>query len=98
MNAQELNRRCVDLFHHPDAQLHCWHPRMFWETHMVENPKPEDLQQPKVDLRELEVLLAEVTHQDSQCATELEQEDPGRTTLIRHMVERGEMPLLHRPH
>lgn len=98
MNAQELNRRCVELFQHPDAQLHCWHPRMFWETHMVENPKPEDLQQPKVDLRELEVLLAETTHQDSQCAAELEQEDPGRATLIRHMVDRGEMPLLHRPH
>lgn len=65
---------------------------------MVENPKPEDLQQPKVDLRELEVLLAEATHQDSQCAAELEQEEPGRATLIRHMVERGEMPLLHRPH
>lgn len=98
MNAQDLNRRCVELFHHPDAKLHCWHPRMFWETHMLENPKPEDLQEPKVDLRELEVMLAEAAHEPSQCAEELEQEEPGRATLIRHMMERGEMPLLHRPH
>ena len=98
MNAQELNRRCVELFHHPDAQNHMWHPRMFWETNQVENPKPEDLQRPKVDLRELEVLLSEVTHQPSECADELEREEPGRVSLIRHMTDRGEMPFLHRPH
>ncbi len=98
MNAQELNRRCVELFHNPDAKLHCWHPRMFWKTNMLENPKPEDLQEPKVDLRELEVMLSEAAHEPSQCADELEREDPGRVTLIRHMMERGEMPLLHRPH
>jgi len=98
MNTQELNRRCVELFYHPDTQLHCWHPRMFWETNMVENPKPEDLQRPKVDLHDLEVLLAEAAHQESQCAEELERKEPGRPALIRHMMERGEMPFLHRPH
>jgi len=95
---EKLNRRCVDLFQNPDVQLHCWHPRMFWETRMKENPAPEELTTPKVDLRELEVLLAETAHVPSQCAEELNQEAPGRADLIRHMVHRGEMPYLQRPH
>ncbi len=98
MPHDKLNRRCVELFQHPDVQLHCWHPRMFWETRMKENPAPEELTEPKVDLRELEVLLAESAHVPSVCAEELNQEDPGRADLIRHMVHRGEMPYLHRPH
>ena len=98
MNAQELNRRCVELFHRPDAKLHYWHPRVFWSTHMVESPKPEDLQEAKVDLHELEVMLAEAAGEISQCAQELDRGQPGQSALIRHMMERGEMPLLHRPH
>lgn len=97
MTEDELNRRCVELFHHPDVRLRCWHPRMFWETGMKDNPTPDELICPKVDLRELEVLLAESAHVPSECADELEHEVPGRADRIRHMVRRGEMPFLHRP-
>ncbi|OOG22010.1 hypothetical protein B1C78_15605 [Thioalkalivibrio denitrificans] len=98
MNRDELNRRCVELFQHPDVQLRCWHPRMFWETGMKDNPTPEDLIRPKVDLRELEVLLSESAHVPSECVDELNREAPGRADLIRHMARRGEMPYLQRPH
>lgn len=98
MDLQELNRRCVQLFYHPDVQLHCWHPRLFWAIEPRENPAPEDLTRAKVDLMELEVLFAEAAHQPSLCADELERRDPGRVSLIRRMLRRGEMPLLKRPH
>lgn len=98
MNERELNRRCVELFFNPDVQLHCWHPRMFWEVEPLENPMADDLTDPKVDLRELEVILAEAAHQPSVAATELEAENPGRAELIRHMLHRGDMPFLNRPH
>lgn len=97
MNTVELNRRCVELFHAPGARRRLWHPRMFWHTHLVENPKPEDLQDPKVDLAELEFLLARVNDQASLCADEIEAREPGRTALLQHMIDRGEMPLLRRP-
>jgi hypothetical protein len=80
MNREELNRRCVELFQHPDVQLRCWHPRMFWETNMKDNPRPEELTRPKVDLRELEVLLAESAHVPSECADELNRRIRGGRT------------------
>ena len=98
MNEKELNERCVALFQNPDVQLHCWHPRMFWETHMKENPQPEELTEPKVDLMELEVMFAEAAHLPSACAEELNDLHPGRAELIRHMLRRGELPYLHRHH
>lgn len=98
MNRQELNERCVQLFQNPDVMRHFWHPRMFWETHMKDNPQPDELVEPKVDLMELEVMLAEVAHVDSACADELESREPGRAELIQLMIRRGDMPLLHRPH
>lgn len=98
MDTRRLNQRCVELFHSPDVRLHCWHPRMFWVVEPLENPRPEDLAQAKVDLEELEVLLAEAAHVPSLCAEDLQRRDPGRVDLIRHMLHRGEMPLLHRPH
>lgn len=98
ISEKELNQRCVALFQNPDVQRHLWHPRMFWETHMKDNPTPDELVEPKVDLLELEVMLAEAAHVPSVCSTELERREPGRTDLIRHMIRRGEMPYLHRPH
>lgn len=98
MNEKELNQRCVELFQNPDVMRHMWHPRMFWETHMKDNPTPDDLVDPKVDLMELEVMLAEVAHVPSECASDLESREPGRSELIQHMIRRGDMPLLHRHH
>ncbi|MEJ2059267.1 MAG: hypothetical protein P8Y64_02100 [Gammaproteobacteria bacterium] len=98
MDARELNQRCVALFQNPDVRNHFWHPRMFWEVHGQDTPSLDDLTEPKVDLMELEVLLSESAHVESVCADALEQREPGRATLIRHMLHRGDMPLLHRPH
>ncbi|MDX5333604.1 MAG: hypothetical protein LPK58_06120 [Gammaproteobacteria bacterium] len=98
MNDRELNQRCVELMQNPDVMNHMWHPRMFWETRMKDNPTPDELVDPKVDLLELEVMLAEVAHVPSACAAELERREPGRADLIRHMIRRGDMPFLHRPH
>lgn len=97
MDQKTLNTRCVALFQNPDVRLHCLHPRMFWETHQADTPRIESLCEPKVDLLELEVMLCELAHVPSQCAQDLEQQEPGRVDLIRHMTRRGEMPFLHRP-
>jgi|GEM_PF-668063 len=96
MDAEAINKRCVELMQHPDVQNHLLHPRMFWEVGNLDDPGPEDLTQPKVDLRELEVMLSEYAHQPSQCLEELNAERPGRGDTIRHMVHRGDMPLLMR--
>ncbi len=97
MDTQAINARCVKLFHNPDVRLHCWHPRMFWNTHGLDNPRPETLLEPKVDLLELEVMFSELAHVPSLCARELDAREPGRVDLIRHIVRRGEVPFLHRP-
>ena len=98
MDDKALNQRCVALFQNPDVVRHFWHPRMFWETHMKDNPTPDELVEPKVDLMELEVMLSEVAHIPSACAQELEQREPGRPETIRLGIRRGDMPYLHRPH
>ncbi|MDD3518761.1 MAG: hypothetical protein PHQ14_10460 [Chromatiales bacterium] len=98
MNQQTLNRRCVELFMNPEVQSHCWHPRTFWDTHDIDDPQPEELTEPKVDLRELEVMFAEVAHEHSVCAHELEREQPGRVARIRRVLQSGDLPFLHRSH
>ncbi|HKK13068.1 MAG TPA: hypothetical protein VKA14_00255 [Gammaproteobacteria bacterium] len=97
MDAQTLNQRCVELMNNPDVQHRMWHPRMFWKVGALENPRPGELTSPKVDLEELEVLLASAAHQKSQCLEDLNKRIPGRGDLIVHMVRRGDMPLLARP-
>ena len=98
MNERELNHRCVELFQNPDVRKHMWHPRMFWNVHGQDTPTTDELCDPKVDLMELEVLFAEAAHVPSLCADELERREPGRPSFIRRMIDRGDMPLLHRPH
>lgn len=97
MNEQALNQRCVDLFRNPDVRNRMWHPRMFWNVRGQDAPTPAELCQPKVDLLELEVMLAEAAHQPSECADELERREPGRPAFIRRVIARGDMPLLRRP-
>lgn len=97
MDTEALNQRCIELFEKSQGQNHYWHVRMFWHTDRHDNPSPRELTDPKVDLLELEVLLSAATGEESQCAEALEAREPGRAALIRHMVQRGEMPLLRRP-
>jgi hypothetical protein len=96
MEQTELNQRCVDLFFHPRVQTKLWHPRMFWDIGMQQSPKPTDLTTPKVDLMELEVLLAAAAYEASECADALNAREPGRADFIRRAVQSGQRPLL--PH
>lgn len=96
MDTQALNSRCVDLIQSDDVRKRMWHPPMFWEVGS-DNPAPDDLQQPKFDLMELEVLLSAAALQPSQCADELNEREPGRADFIIRQVHRGELPLLRRP-
>jgi len=97
MNEQDLNRRCVELlYYHPDVKLRMWHARMFWQTEN-DAPQPAQLNQPKVDLCELEVMLATAAMIESQCLQELTTRDPQRADYIVHSVRRGDRPLLRRP-
>jgi hypothetical protein len=95
MDQTELNQRCVNLFFHPRVQTKLWHPRMFWDVGMELSPKPTDLTKPKVDLMELEVLLAAAAYEDSQCANDLNNREAGRADFIRRAVQSGQRPLLH---
>lgn len=98
MNEQELNERCIQLFQNPDVRKRMWHPGMFWNVHGQDTPTTDQMREPKVDLLELEVLFAEVAHQPSLCADDLNRREPGRAEFIRRMIDRGDMPYLHRPH
>lgn len=97
MSPEEINTRCIELYQKSLEQNHYWHVRMFWHTDKHDNPAPRELTDPKVDPVELEVLLSAAVGEESRCAEELEQREPGRPALIRHMIQRGEMPLLRRP-
>ncbi len=97
MERTDLNRRCADLLcHHPDVKLRMWHPRMFWQTGS-DTPRVDEIMVPRVDLCELEVMLATAAMVDSQCLQELKARDPDRADYIVHPVRRGERPLLRRP-
>lgn len=95
MDKTELNNRCVDLFFHPRVQQKLWHPRMFWDVGSQLSPKRSELTKPKVDLVELEVLLAAAAYEPSQCADELNTREPGRADFIRRAVQSGQRPMLH---
>jgi hypothetical protein len=96
MDSQELNKRCVDLFHSPRIQTRLWNPRMFWEVGLKQNTTPEELTDPKVDLCELEVMLSAAAYEPSQCAEELNEREAGRADFIRRAVQSGQRPLLRR--
>jgi len=96
MDVKNLNRRCVELAQHPDVKLRMWHPPMFWDVGALDDPSPEDLTRPKVDLLELEVVLAAAAWVPSECADELNTREPGRADFLTRQVRRGELPLLHR--
>lgn len=91
-----LNRRCVELFYHPRVQLSLWSAGLFWilDQDVVQ---PDDLTRPKVDLEELEVMLAATARVPSECAESLDGRRPGRADFIRRAAHRGERPLLSRP-
>ncbi|MEJ2060055.1 MAG: hypothetical protein P8Y64_06140 [Gammaproteobacteria bacterium] len=95
MDQNALNARCVELFQHPRVQQMMWSPRMFWDIGRTLTSKPTDWTSPKVDLCELEVLLAAAAYVDSQCATELNGREPGRADFIRRAVQSGQRPMLH---
>ncbi|NIR60521.1 MAG: hypothetical protein GWO02_13905 [Gammaproteobacteria bacterium] len=94
MDKEALNRRCVELMQHPRVKLQLWAPRMFWVVDGKDDPVPEDLTRPKVDLRELEVMLSAAAHEPSQAAEELESEEPGRAGFIARHLRTGQRPLL----
>ncbi|MGM0552372.1 MAG: hypothetical protein ACQETK_00965 [Pseudomonadota bacterium] len=96
MDQQELNNRCVALFQSPRVQTKLWNPRMFWNVGRILNVKPEQLTEPKVDLCELEVMLAAAAYEPSQCADNLNEREDGRADFIRRAVQSGQRPFLRR--
>lgn len=97
MDKEALNQRCVQLMQHPRVKLQMWCSRMFWDAGDSEDPSPSQLTKPKVDLRELEVMLSSAAYEPSLCANELNAEKPGRADFIIRVVHHGERPLLSRP-
>lgn len=93
MDQEALNRRCVELMQHPRVKLQMWHPRMFWYVNR-DNPKPESLKRPKVNLEELEVMLSAAALEPSQAAAALDARLPGRADFIVRAVRSGQRPLL----
>lgn len=94
MNDDELNQRCIRLLNQPGVQHHLWHPRMFWEVGALDNPAASNLTQPKVDLAELEVMLAAAANESSLCRDDVNERRPGRADFIQRQIRRGERPLL----
>ena len=97
MDQETLNQRCVRLMQHPRVKLQMWYPGMFWDIDDSQDPSPSQLTRPKVDLRELEVMLSAAAYEPSVCAQELNAEQPGRADFIIRAVHHGERPLLSRP-
>lgn len=93
MDPRALNQRCVELMRHPRVVAQMWHAPMFWHVDK-DNPGPADLTRPRVDLCELEVMLATAAGLPSECAALLEQRQPGRAQFIARSVRRGERPWL----
>ncbi len=98
MDAHALNTRCVELFQNPNVKLRMWNARMFWQVGDQLNVPSEKLTQPKVDLCELEVMLAAAALTDSHCAPELDKKEPGRVAFIQRQVREGMRPLLKPAH
>ena len=94
MTQDELNQRCIDLLKKPGVQHQLWHPRMFWDVGALDNPAPSDLTNPKVDLSELEVMLATAANETAECREDVNQRRPGRADFIQRQIRRGERPLL----
>ena len=94
MDKTELNTRCVELFNSPRVKNMMWNPRMFWNFGRKLNPTEADLTTPRVDLCELEVMLAAAAWTDSQCAADLNSRNPGRADFIRRAVQSGQRPIL----
>ncbi|MFP4131573.1 hypothetical protein [Thiohalospira sp.] len=94
MNQDELNERCIKLLKSPGVQNQLWHPRMFWEVGALDNPTASDLTRPKVDLSELEVMLATAANEESLCREDVNAQHPGRAEFIERHIRRGERPLL----
>ncbi len=73
-----------------------WHPHMFWQTGS-DIPRVDELIVPKVDLCELEAMLATAAMIGSQGLQELKARDPNCADYIVHSVRSGVRPLLRRP-
>ncbi len=96
MDTKALHQRCAELYFHPRVQRCMWSPHLFWKLEQ-DVVRPQDLTHPKVDLAELEVLLAATAGVSSECADELNARSPGRADFIRRSAGKGERPLLSRP-
>jgi hypothetical protein len=76
----------------------CGIPACSGTSYGQDAPTTSELHDSKVDLMELEVLFAGAAHVPSVCADDPERREPGRPAFIRRMLDRGDTPLLHRPH
>ncbi len=96
MTEQQLNQRCIDLMQHPDVKKMMWNARMFWHigNQLAVKYDPEFLAKPKVDLRELEVLLSEAAGEASQCLETLNNEKNQRGDFIVRALRSGYRPYL----
>lgn len=96
MTEQELNLRCIQLMQQPQVKNMMWNARMFWDIgeQMVVKYDPEFLAKPKVDLRELEVLLSEAAGEASQCLAALNAEKNQRSDFIVRALRSGYRPYL----
>jgi len=96
MTPDAVNARCVRLLRSPALQTRMWHPRMFWDIGKLENPDDANLVKPKVDVDQLEVMLAAAAQEPSECLEAVEERRPGKGRQIQRMVRQGQMPLLDR--
>ncbi|MDH4274007.1 MAG: hypothetical protein OEW08_03100 [Gammaproteobacteria bacterium] len=94
MTLEIVNQRCIELFFHPRVQAMGWYVELYWQLPDCARCSPLALNTPKVDLIELEVLLATVANTPSWYANKLDRQLPTRSEFIRTAVKHGRLPLL----
>lgn len=88
---QTLETKLVEWFAREAVQAKRWSPALFW------TPGPDGpFGRLKVDPCDLEVLLATILGEPSECRERLDRDHDGRGTFLAANARRHELPLLRR--
>lgn len=88
---QDIEAKLIDWFGREAVQAKRWAPALFWK------PGPEGLfGWLKVEPCDLEVLLATILGEPSECREYLDRAHGGRGTFLAANARRHELPLLRR--
>lgn len=91
MSMAALETKLIDWFEREPVQAKRWAPILFWA------PGPHGpFGRLKVEPCELEVLLATILGETSECLERLDREQGGRGTFLAANARRHELPLLRR--